>query len=710
MCLLISLGLLAFATPPAHGGTYTVAGCDGTGRVDGWVATASPGYGTSYGAGCPGNPGAGGLIARSVGRADRSLAPQGSHGSWTFWAPAGTRVVGLAGDYYIAHTTYPWASGIRNPDNGQWLYCAAICPNIDRQWVPFWLGGLSLRGIALSAVCVTAAGCRRDGTNGAEAHLSRMVVTLADDWAPGVAITGGSLTAAGWRRGVESLSYSAQDNTGIRTVRVLADGQSIGRDDPPCDPWSPTPCPNTARGVNVDTATAFRRDGAHTITVEATDGGYNVASASRRVYVDNTAPAQPATLALQGGGAWRSTNRFGASWKLPANQGSPISGVTYELCPSSKTERCTMGRRTGAAPTSISDLALPHDGAWTLRLWLRDQAGNEDPNRSVTGGPLRLDRTPPSVALLDRNVDDPARLTVRASDTVSGVASVAIEIHRQGTDVWTQLPVAKTAAGYTATADDEVLPAGTYDIRARAIDLAGNERSASVASAGTPATMILPARLKSTLRAGRLITRGHRTRIASTVRTRFGHSTLLRGRLTAPGGNPIAGTDIEVWQRIALAGTQFERLGSMRTGREGRFKFRIAAGANRVVRFRYPGTPLRRGATRDVRVGVPAASTIRVSPRTAVNGEYATFRGRLRGRPIPTGGKLVELQVFTRRRWRTFAQPRAAASSGRWRYDYRFEAVRGRATFKFRARIRREANYPFELGTSRRVRVHMVGL
>jgi hypothetical protein len=66
--------------------------------------------------------------------------------------------------------------------------------------------------------------------------------------------------------------------------------------------------------------------------------------------------------------------------------------------------------------------------------------------------------------------------------------------------------------------------------------------------------------------------------------------------------------------------------------------------------------------------------------------------------------------VFTRRRWRTFAQPRAAASTGRWRYDYRFEAVRGRATFKFRARIRREATYPFELGTSRRVRVQVVGL
>ena len=101
---------------------------------------------------------------------------------------------------------------------------------------------------------------------------------------------------------------------------------------------------------------------------------------------------------------------------------------------------------------------------------------------------------------------------------------------------------------------------------------------------------------------------------------------------------------------------------------------------------------------------------MRSSRRLAVNGEYVTFRGRVKGRPLPSNGKLVELQVYTRRRWRTFAQPRASAQTGRWAFQYRFEAIRGRVSFRFRARVRRELGYPFRTGTSRSIRVVVRGL
>ena len=52
---------------------------------------------------------------------------------------------------------------------------------------------------------------------------------------------------------------------------------------------------------------------------------------------------------------------------------------------------------------------------------------------------------------------------------------------------------------------------------------------------------------------------------------------------------------------------------------------------------------------------------------------------------------------------------RANESTGRWSYRYRFEAILGRVSFRFRARIRREATYPFDLGTSRQVRVSVRG-
>jgi hypothetical protein len=99
-----------------------------------------------------------------------------------------------------------------------------------------------------------------------------------------------------------------------------------------------------------------------------------------------------------------------------------------------------------------------------------------------------------------------------------------------------------------------------------------------------------------------------------------------------------------------------------------------------------------------------------VNHRNAVNGEYVTFRGRLRGGNIPTGGKLIELQVFTRRLWRTFAVPRADARTGRWSFMYRFETISGVARFRFRARIEREAGYPLHAGNSRQIAVTVHGI
>ena len=132
--------------------------------------------------------------------------------------------------------------------------------------------------------------------------------------------------------------------------------------------------------------------------------------------------------------------------------------------------------------------------------------------------------------------------------------------------------------------------------------------------------------------------------------------------------------------------------------------------AARTIRFRYPGTGQIRGRNGDVTLRVRAASTIRPSRRTVINGEYVTFRGRLTGGWIPATGALVELQVRTRGQWRTFAQPRANARTARWAYRYRFQTVQGGARFKFRARIRRQPGLPFTTGHTRTVQVKVRGL
>jgi hypothetical protein len=177
-----------------------------------------------------------------------------------------------------------------------------------------------------------------------------------------------------------------------------------------------------------------------------------------------------------------------------------------------------------------------------------------------------------------------------------------------------------------------------------------------------------------------------------------------------PGANPIQDAELEVWRKDALPNAGWRRVGTVLTSRTGRFRYRAGRGPSRTLRFRYPGTQTIRSKVTDVDIRVHSSSSIRVRPRRVLNGDYVTFHGRVRGRPFPVAGKLVELQVFSRRRWRTFAQPRANPQTGLWTYRYRFEAITGRVTFRVRARIRKETDFPFELGRSRQVRVTVRGI
>jgi hypothetical protein len=84
------------------------------------------------------------------------------------------------------------------------------------------------------------------------------------------------------------------------------------------------------------------------------------------------------------------------------------------------------------------------------------------------------------------------------------------------------------------------------------------------------------------------------------------------------------------------------------------------------------------------------------------------FGGQVLTRPLPTQGKLVEMQAYFRGRWRTFSTVRAGAK-GRWRFPYRFGGTVGQVTYRFRARLPAEGGYPFIGGSSRVVEVVVLG-
>jgi hypothetical protein len=277
-----------------------------------------------------------------------------------------------------------------------------------------------------------------------------------------------------------------------------------------------------------------------------------------------------------------------------------------------------------------------------------------------------------------------------------------VELRRLAGGGWIHMGGRLEGGRLLAAIDDLALPDGVYELRAHVRDVAGNERTTTRRADGSPMRLALPLRASARLASAFGGCRRKRCRRPAWIR----NGTRVRASLTV-GGLPVAGAAVDVFLRVRT-GTSFERLASLRTDARGAFELRARSGPSRTLRLTWAGTETVKPVHLDVQVRVPARSSFGVDRRHVRNGEAVTFSGRLLGRPLPDGGKLIDLQVQLRGHWRTFATPRTDAA-GRWRYAYRFEATRGLVAYRFRARIRREAAYPYELGHSRPLRVTVRG-
>jgi hypothetical protein len=149
-------------------------------------------------------------------------------------------------------------------------------------------------------------------------------------------------------------------------------------------------------------------------------------------------------------------------------------------------------------------------------------------------------------------------------------------------------------------------------------------------------------------------------------------------------------------------------MASPRTDVDGRFSVSVPAGASsRTLRFAYRAhlDDARPAATGALRLVTPAGIALHVSPHTAGAGSSIFFRGRLRGGPIPRGGKQLVLEARSPGSpWIQFKVVRTDAR-GRYRASYRFKFP-GPADYSFRVRSEAESDYPFAAGSSNVVGVH----
>jgi hypothetical protein len=192
------------------------------------------------------------------------------------------------------------------------------------------------------------------------------------------------------------------------------------------------------------------------------------------------------------------------------------------------------------------------------------------------------------------------------------------------------------------------------------------------------------------------------------VTSGYDSSRSVTGRLTAPGGAPIAGASLDLRASPSYAGAKPIAMASPRTDASGRFGVRVAPGtSSRTLRIAYrahvgDALPV---ATRTLRLNVRAGIDLRVSPHTASVGSAIRFTGRLRGGPIPQGGKQLVLEARSPgSAWIEFKVVRTDAR-GRFRASYRFKFP-GPAAYRFRVRSEAESDFPFAAGASNVVAVH----
>jgi len=735
----LAVALLLLAAGAARAGMYSVAQC-------GWYVGADASWGDTTGgakfrpdAYCVPPPGADpfdGAHLKSFGREGEGTVTGTRFARWRWSAPAGTGITQVRGSWWHAlHDGFEQRLGV-DPGGGGFdpFAAAAGTDATPREFV----AGFSSPQAAFEDRLLCARGesrwCALDP--GSWSGLRALTLTLVDSSPPAAGL-GGDLTSPGWKRGGQRFDFwGGELGSGIRFSETSVDGARVNLTEYPCakalidGEWRATqmqPCPLGPSSATV-LDTAHFSDGRHSITHCVTDFAGNVGCApAATVGIDNNPPAPPRSPALAGGDGWRRVDDFDLSWENP-DQGpaSPVVGAFWRVTGPAGYDS-GVGFLPGRDLTGLGDVAVPGPGQFSLRLWLRDEAGNDDPGSAIEL-PLRFDDVPPAVAFgLDG--EDPAQLRAIVSDAHSGPASGTISYRRLGADAWTDLPTRlRPAAPPAAGAGELVAPMprlepGTYLFRVEAVDAAGNATATTLRADGTqmairreppavaPQRAAAPPRARAKARLFARLRGGHGRGDSLTVA--FAAPVRVSGRLTRADGAGVAGRELRVVSRPSRGALSPASTATVVSGERGGFELRLEPGPSRRVAVAFAGDGgLEPAARLALELRVRSGVSLRAAPLSLRNGQAVRLSGRVRGRgaTIPRRGKLVAIQYLEAAtgRWRPVLVTRTD-HGGRFRARYRFRYVSGRASIRLRATVLAEERWPYAPGSSRPVTVSVSG-
>lgn len=319
------------------------------------------------------------------------------------------------------------------------------------------LGILASGSAALSGATYTATSANPANT-----------LTAASDWvAPTVAVTAPGAAL----RGTVTIAASAADaRSGVATVRIQ-------RSEARQASWSDL-CTDSAAPFSCAMDTTALADGRYDLRAIALDNAGNTATSPivAEVLVDNNAPQ----VTLEDPGAYLS-GTVSLAATASDGTGAGLASVRIERSVAEAdawTEICTDVATPFACALDTTTLA---NDDFDLRAIATDGAGNTTTSDLVG---VSIDNAAPAVSLADpgATLSGTVTLTATAADAETAVAHVTVQRSLAGLNMWTDVCVINESP-WSCRFDTTTVGDGLYDLRAIAVDAAGNTRTSATVAA-----------------------------------------------------------------------------------------------------------------------------------------------------------------------------------------------------------------------------------
>lgn len=207
------------------------------------------------------------------------------------------------------------------------------------------------------------------------------------------------------------------------------------------------------------------------------NASFRAASSNRGTEIESAADWVPPLVSLTDpGAAIRGTVTLAASASDP--YGSGVASVRFERAQAGSGNWTPICSDTSAPYSCGFDTSTLSNDYYDLRAVATDNAGY---TASDSLADVQVDNRAPSVTMTDPGspLSGVVTLAAEASDADSGVSAVTIQRSPAGKATWTDVCTATTSP-YACRFDTRTVAEGAYDLRAVAIDVAGNGAASAI--------------------------------------------------------------------------------------------------------------------------------------------------------------------------------------------------------------------------------------